>query len=128
MRVVADVGIVGLPNAGKSSLLAALTRAAPEVAAYPFTTLMPNLGVLRAGGDLELGLGVTEAVLADMPGIIQGQASHQILCGVIAAVTMILSNQFGASSMQANKGKGLHGQQEEPLLSISEFRFELFIF
>ena len=74
MRVVADVGIVGLPNAGKSSLLAALTRATPEVASYPFTTLMPNLGVLQTGGDPQLGLGGDLAVLADMPGLIQGAA------------------------------------------------------
>jgi Obg family GTPase CgtA len=68
LRVVADVGIVGLPNAGKSSLLAALTRASPEVAPYPFTTLMPNLGVLSTGSDPSL----PTAVLADLPGLIAG--------------------------------------------------------
>ncbi|XP_028765175.1 probable GTP-binding protein OBGC2 isoform X2 [Neltuma alba] len=72
LRVVADVGLVGLPNAGKSTLLAAITQAKPDIADYPFTTLMPNLG--RLGGDPSLGAGMfsSEATLADLPGLIEG--------------------------------------------------------
>ncbi|KAJ6938459.1 hypothetical protein NC651_005016 [Populus alba x Populus x berolinensis] len=72
LRVVADVGLVGLPNAGKSTLLAAITLAKPDIADYPFTTLMPNLG--RLNGDPTLGAGMysSEATLADLPGLIEG--------------------------------------------------------
>jgi GTP-binding protein len=66
LRLIADVGIIGYPNAGKSTFLAAVTRASPKIADYPFTTLSPNLGVASlAGGERTL-------TLADIPGLIEG--------------------------------------------------------
>ena len=64
LKVIADIGIIGKPNAGKSSLLAALTRAKPKIANYPFTTVNPNLGVSYYGGK--------EITLADIPGLVEG--------------------------------------------------------
>ena len=86
LRLLADAGLIGLPNAGKSSLIARLTRAAPKVADYPFTTLEPVLGTIETDE--------RQAVIADIPGLIEGAADgaglgHEFLAHVERCAVLV---------------------------------------
>jgi GTP-binding protein len=124
LKLLADAGLVGLPNAGKSSLLARMTRAAPKVAGYPFTTVEPVLGTLEAD-DRQL-------VIADIPGLIEGAAAgaglgHEFLahverCRVLVHVVDIASDEpvGGYETVRAElaaHGAGLESLPELVVLS-----------
>ncbi len=111
LKLIADVGIVGVPNAGKSSLLAAVTNATPKIASYPFTTVEPNLGV----AELDLD---TTLVLADIPGLIEG--AHQ---GVGLGDSFLRHIQRTRVVIHL-----LDGMTEDPLLDYAQINSELALF
>ncbi len=111
LKLIADVGIVGVPNAGKSTLLAAVTNARPKIASYPFTTLEPNLGVAVLDDD-------TTLVLADIPGLIEGAhmglgLGHDFLRHIQRTRVLIHL---------------LDGMAEDPLLDFMQINSELSLF
>ena len=111
LKLIADVGIVGVPNAGKSTLLASVTSAKPKIAAYPFTTLEPNLGVAVLDED-------TSLVLADIPGLIEG--AHQ---GVGLGHDFLRHIQRTSVFIHL-----LDGSAEDPVLDFSQINSELALF
>lgn len=111
LKLIADIGIIGLPNAGKSTLLAALTNAKPKIGDYPFTTLEPNLGVANIDDD-------TTVVMADIPGLIEGAAEgaglgHDFLRHIQR--TRVLIHM-------------IDGMSEDPLADFSQINNELSLF
>jgi len=111
LKLIADIGIVGVPNAGKSTLLAAVSNAKPKIAAYPFTTLEPNLGVAELDEE-------TTLVLADIPGLIEG-----------AHLGLGLGHDFLRHIQRTRVLVHLlDGTSEDPLLDLAQINSELALF
>jgi GTP-binding protein len=111
LKLIADIGIVGVPNAGKSTLLSVVTNARPKIAAYPFTTLEPNLGVAELDED-------TVLVLADIPGLIEG-----------AHMGLGLGHDFLRHIQRTRVLVHLlDGLAEDPLLDFNQINAELALF
>jgi GTPase len=111
LKLIADIGIVGVPNAGKSTFLSAVTNAKPKIAPYPFTTLEPNLGVANLDAE-------TSLVLADIPGLIEGAhmgvgLGHDFLRHIQRTRVLIHL---------------LDGTAEDPLLDLAQINSELALF
>ncbi|PKN92108.1 MAG: GTPase ObgE [Chloroflexi bacterium HGW-Chloroflexi-6] len=111
LKLIADIGIIGVPNAGKSTLLSVLTNAKPDIAPYPFTTIRPNLGVAEIDAD-------TSVVMADIPGLIEGASQgvglgHDFLRHIQRTRVLIHL---------------LDGMSEDPLADFSQINTELSLF
>ena len=111
LKLLADIGIVGVPNAGKSSLLAAVTNAKPKIADYPFTTIDPNLGVANLDEE-------TDLILADIPGLIEG--AHE---GVGLGYSFLKHIQRTRVLIHVLDGMGA-----DPLADFSQINSELALF
>jgi GTP-binding protein len=120
LKLIADAGIIGLPNAGKSTFLSAVSAANPKIADYPFTTLYPNLGVVRAGD--------RDFVLADIPGLIEGAnegvglgtrfLGHVERCHVLLHLVDINEENVGAAYTTIRQELTAYGGELEHKLEI----------
>jgi GTPase len=123
LKLMADVALVGFPNAGKSTLISTVSAAKPKIAAYPFTTLEPHLGVVRVGGARD----GTEFVMADIPGLVEGAAEgkglgHQFLRHIERARVLVVLLDLGAPEA----GGVAPSEQRRVLLSeLGSYRPEL---
>jgi len=111
LKLIADIGIIGVPNAGKSTMLSVVSNAKPKIAPYPFTTLQPNLGVVELDNDIQL-------ILADIPGLIEGAhrgegLGHDFLRHIQRTRVLIHL---------------LDGISEEPILDFAQINSELALF
>jgi len=111
LKLIADIGIIGVPNAGKSTMLSVVSNAKPKIAPYPFTTLQPNLGVVELDNDIQL-------ILADIPGLIEGAhrgegLGHDFLRHIQRTRVLIHL---------------LDGVSEEPILDFAQINSELALF
>jgi len=107
LKLLANIGLVGLPNAGKSTLLSVITKARPQIANYPFTTISPNLGVIDFNG------GPTSLVIADIPGLIEGASAgkglgiqflkHIERCQLLVFVIAPLDHEINDSASKLSK-------------------------
>jgi GTPase len=123
LKLMADVALVGYPNAGKSTLISTVSAAKPKIADYPFTTLEPHLGVVRVGGPRD----GTEFVMADVPGLVEGAAGgrglgHQFLRHIERARVLVLLLDLGAPLLE---GDAPATQQRVLLSELGSYRPEL---